>query len=105
MKELIWLGNSRERLRKFPNEARRQAGIELRRVQRGLSPTDWKFIHGVGTGVMEIRIHLPSEYRVVYLANRPEGVYILHAFSKKSQKTLFHELKIVRQMYAEIAKT
>lgn len=104
MKELIWLGSSRQRIKSFPLEARQQAGIELRKVQRGYVPTDWKVLQGIGSGVIEIRIHSPFEHRVVYLANRPEGIYVLHAFPKKSEKTLFRELKIVRKMYAEIEK-
>lgn len=41
----------------------------------------------VGRGVREIRVHVGGEFRVLYLANRKEGVYILHAFQKKTQAT------------------
>jgi hypothetical protein len=56
-KILVWVGASFEDLLDFPPEARRTAGYELRRIQRGLMPTDWKPMPSVGQGVNEIRIH------------------------------------------------
>jgi phage-related protein len=44
-KSIIWLGNSRRDLRAFPALAR---GFQLRRVQQGLDPDDWKPTHTVG---------------------------------------------------------
>ena len=41
-KPLILLGSSRRDLRAFPALPRRLAGFELRRVQQGLNPDDWK---------------------------------------------------------------
>ena len=48
-------------LRDFPDEARRGAGFELRAVQNGLEPGDWKPMRAVGPGVKEIRIHVLGE--------------------------------------------
>ena len=50
-KPLIWLGGSRRDLRVFPALARRLAGFQLRRVQHGLDPDDWKPMQTVGPGV------------------------------------------------------
>jgi phage-related protein len=47
-KPLIWLGSSRGDLRTFPALARRRAGFQLRRVQQGLDPDDWKPMKTVG---------------------------------------------------------
>jgi len=41
-KALLWLGSSREDIRAFPEDARRLAGFQLRSVQQGLDPSDWK---------------------------------------------------------------
>jgi phage-related protein len=49
-KPLIWLGSSRRDLRAFPALARRLAGFQLRRVQQGLNPDDWKADEDVGIG-------------------------------------------------------
>jgi phage-related protein len=43
---------------------------------------------GIGTGVREIRVRDEAGiFRMIYLATRPEGVYVLHCFQKKSQRT------------------
>jgi hypothetical protein len=55
-KPLIWLGSSRRDIRTFPTLARQLAGLQLRRVQQGLDPDDWKPMQTVGPGVREIRI-------------------------------------------------
>jgi phage-related protein len=42
----------------------------------------------VGAGVREIHVHEESgTFRVIYLGSRPVGVYVLHFFQKKTQKT------------------
>jgi phage-related protein len=86
-KPLVWLGSSLEDLREFPNDARQEGGFQLRRVQKGLSPVDWKPMSAVGPGVIEIRIRVTQEYRVFYVAKFAEAIYVLHAFKKQTQKT------------------
>ena len=98
-KSIIWLGNSRRDLRAFPALARRLAGFQLRRVQQGLDPDDWKPMQTVGPGVREVRIHIAGAHRVFYLATRTEAVYVLHAFEKKAQKTSAHDLRIGRDRF------
>jgi phage-related protein len=88
IKPVTFHGDSLDRLRAFPQDARRQAGHELHQVQKGLDPTDWKPMPTIGVGVREIRIRdVTGAYRVIYIATLPDAVHVLHAFSKKSQKT------------------
>jgi phage-related protein len=98
-KPVIWLGSSRSDLRAFPQDARRIAGFQLRRVQQGLEPNDWKPMSTVGTGVQEIRIHTGLEHRVLYVAKFTEGVYILHAFEKRTRKTPKREMELARDRF------
>jgi phage-related protein len=42
-------------LRNFPDEARRAAGFELRAVQNGVDPSDWRPMQAVGPGAREIK--------------------------------------------------
>jgi phage-related protein len=56
MKQAIWMGSSKEDLRDFPEEARRQVGYQLEQVQEGVDPDDWKPMPAVGSGVREIRV-------------------------------------------------
>lgn len=102
-KPMVWLGSSLEDLRAFPPEARRLAGYQLRRVQSGLMPSDWKPLKSVGPGVYEIRIHTGVEHRVFYVARRAEAVYILHAFEKRTRRTRQADIDLAKQRLAEIA--
>lgn len=104
MKDIRWIGASKARLKQFPEEAMDDAGHQLRQVQKGLQPADWKPLPIVGSGVLEIRIHQPGEYRVLLIANCPEAIYVLHAFGKKTQKTPQHDIEIARRAYAEVKK-
>ena len=103
-KPLMWLGSSRRDLRAFPVLARRLAGFQLRRVQQGLEPDDWKSMPTVGPGVREIRIHIGGAHRVFYLATRAEAIYVLHAFEKKTQKTAAGDLEIGRDRFRALGK-
>jgi phage-related protein len=51
MKPLNFIGASLDDLRNFPEEARRAAGFELRAVQNGFEPIDWKPMPAIGPGV------------------------------------------------------
>ncbi len=55
MKPISFLGDSRDAIRDFPDGARYRAGVELRAVQNGLDPDDWKPMKTVGPGVREIQ--------------------------------------------------
>ena len=102
MKPITWLGDSLEQVRAFPDDARREAGFELSEVQKGLDPSDWKPMTGVGAGVREIRVHTENEYRVMYVAKFVEAVYVLHAFGKKTQQTSKKDIELASQRYREL---
>jgi phage-related protein len=95
MKPVVFLGDALDRIREFPEKARRQAGLELRLVQHGLDPSDWKPMRTVGPGVREIRVRdTAGAFRVLYIANLPDAVYVLHAFQKKTQATARRDLDV-----------
>jgi len=99
---VVWLGTARDDLRDFPADARQVAGFQLRRVQCGLEPNDWKPLPAVGLGVREVRVHTGLEHRVVYLAKFTEAVYVLHAFEKRSQRTPKRDLELARQRLRDL---
>lgn len=103
-KALIWLGRSLKDLQNFPAVARRLAGFQLRRVQQGLDPDDWKPMKTVGAGVREIRIHVAGAYRVFYATTRAEAIYVLHAFEKKTRKTSEADVKLGRERFRGLEK-
>jgi phage-related protein len=88
VKPIAFLGGSLDDLRGFPADARRQAGYQLDRVQRGLDPDDWRPMPAVGVGVREIRVReRAGAFRVIYVATFADAVYVLHAFQKKTRQT------------------
>jgi phage-related protein len=103
-KPLYWLGSSVEDVRAFPKEARRAAGHQLDLVQHGLEPRDWKPMPTVGAGVCEIRVHAGTEYRVLYIAKLAEGVYVLHAFEKRTRKTRQVDIDLARKRLGDLRR-
>jgi phage-related protein len=73
-KPLVWVGATLDRLRGLPAAARREAGYQLYRVQRGLDP---RFA---------------------------EAVYVLHAFEKRTQQTRQADLELARRNLAEVLR-
>jgi phage-related protein len=105
MKPIVFVGDSLDKLRAFPNRARRDAGFQLDRVQRGFDPDDWKPMTTVGQGVREIRVREPSgAFRVVYIATYAEAVYVLHAFAKKTQRTSMRDLALAQLRFRELKR-
>ena len=96
------MGRSLDDLRDFPTTARREAGHQLHLVQLSLEPDDWRPMPSVGPSVAEIRVHDESEQRVFYVAKFAEGVYVLHAFEKKSQKTAQRDIDVGGQRLKEL---
>ena len=97
----VWIGASRRDLLEFPGEARRRAGFELRAVQRGESPSDFKAMPIIGPGAYESRIQTGGAFRVFYVTKFDEGVYVLHAFQKKTQKTSKRDIVIGQERFKE----
>lgn len=103
MKRVDFLGDSLARIRDFPDDARSEVGFQLRRVQQGEDPNDWKPLRTVGPGVREIRVREASgAFRIVYLANLPDRVVVLHAFQKKTQQTAQHDIDLAAQRLREV---
>jgi len=105
MKRAIFMGDTLERIRKFPQKAQSEAGYEIYRVQVGLEPKDWKPLKTVGPGVREIRIRDDNgAFRVIYVANFADTVYVLHAFKKKTQATAKRELDLASRRLAQLTR-
>ncbi|HET6620068.1 MAG TPA: type II toxin-antitoxin system RelE/ParE family toxin [Dongiaceae bacterium] len=101
MKEAIFLGDALKAIRAFPEDARRMAGRQIRRVQRGQDPIDWKPFPTIGLNVREIRIRESGgAFRVIYQATITDIVVIISAFEKKAQKTPQHEIQKARARLA-----
>ncbi|HEU5018768.1 MAG TPA: type II toxin-antitoxin system RelE/ParE family toxin [Pseudolabrys sp.] len=102
MKPISFLGGSRDAIRDFPDGPRHRAGVELRAVQNGLEPNDWKPMKTVGPSVREIRIRdAMGAFRIIYLSTLPDRVLVLHAFRKKTQQTARRDIDLAARRLRE----
>ena len=59
----------------------------------------------IGAGVWKIRVSAGGAFRVLYVTKFAEGVYVLHAFEKKSRKTSRNDLAIGKSRYREVLRS
>lgn len=103
MRRVEFLGDSLAQLRRFPESARKEAGVQLHKVQLGLEPSDWKPMKAIGPGVREIRIWDDTgAFRVLYVVHVADAVYVLHAFRKKTQQTAKRDLYLAASRLKQI---
>ena len=102
VKPIAFLGGSLDDIRGFPANARREAGYQLDRVQRGLDPDDWRPMPSIGAGVREIRVReRAGDFRVIYIATFGDAVYVLHAFQKKTRQTAKRDVDLAASRLRE----
>lgn len=105
VKPIDFLGDSLRSLQEFPDDAKRDAGYQLDRVQHGLQPDDFKSMPTIGKGVEEIRVRDDSgAYRVIYTARLADAVFVLHAFQKKTQATSKRDIDLAKQRFALLSR-
>lgn len=105
MKEVEFRGASLDDLRDFPKAARREAGYQLNRVQKGIEPDDVKPMPTIGAGVAELRIWDEAGiFRVMYVAKFEDAVYVLHCFQKKTEQTAKRDIELARKRFKELVK-
>jgi len=87
LKPVTFHGDSLDRLRDFPEDARREAGHELWQVQKGADPTDWKPMSTIGAGVREIRIRdATGAFRVIYIATMADAIHYFTLFRRRPRR-------------------
>lgn len=96
---LVWIGSSQRDLSDFDIDLKRAFGFQLRQVQQGKTPENAK--PGEVSGTMKLVENDDTDtYRVVYTVKLKTGVYVLHAFKKKSNEgiaTPEKDIKLVRK--------
>ncbi len=103
---VVWVGSSRRDSRGFPREVRRDIGRALYAAQEGETDPATKPMRGFGGGsVVEIiTYHRGDTWRTVYTVRFAEGIYVLHAFQKKSKSgiaTSKRDTELIRLRLAE----
>ncbi len=75
-KDVIWVGSSYADLRVLPDTARQRLGQDLHEVQLGRSPSSWRSMNTIGSGVIEIRVRAEGAFRLIYVAKFAEGICV-----------------------------
>jgi phage-related protein len=105
LRPVVWLGDSKKNILRFPEEVRKLIGDELQLIQFGGMPKNAKPFKGVGAGVIEIALKYDNEaYRCVPAVQLGDRIYVLHAFQKKSKKgiaTPKQDVDLIKQRYQE----
>lgn len=105
VKELIWEGDSKELLLAFPKAVRFDLGINLRVVQKGATPIDFKPFKTVGAGCWELRAtDSTGAYRAIYVQLIKDKIHVLHCFQKKTRKTSRFDIAKATTRYKSLKK-
>jgi phage-related protein len=103
LKIIYWHGNTLDTVRKFPRSVRVGIGSELYLLQIGEKPIDSKPMTIVGRGVWEIRVRdNKNAYRVLYLVKNNDGIHVLHAFQKKTQRISRPDVDLGKSRYRKL---
>ncbi len=102
-KPIDWRGSSLKDLQAFPDDAKHKAGYQLRKVQQGEPPDEFKPMPDIGAGVTEIIVDTADGwFRVMYVAKFEEAVYVLHSFQKKTNKTSQGDKDVAKRRYGAV---
>ncbi len=86
LKDIVWIGSSRQDLKQFPEPIKSEIGYALFRAQEGKKHRKAKPLKGL-SGVMEISSSYKTDtFRAIYAIKLGNCIYVLHAFKKKSHK-------------------
>jgi phage-related protein len=96
---ILWLKAARRDFEDFPDGARDRLLDALTVVAEGGMPSVAKPLKGLGSGVLELALAFRGDaFRVVYAVQLGAGVWVIHAFQKKSKtgiKTPKHEIDLI----------
>jgi phage-related protein len=100
VKSCYFVGSSKRDISDMPDDVKDGFGLALFLAQTGGEADNAKALKGFGgRGVLEvIENHEGDTFRAVYTVRFSTGIYVLHAFHKKSKSgiaTPKHELKLV----------
>ncbi len=101
-KDVVFIGSSLKDLKKFPDDARAEAGYAIHLAQIGSKAINAVPMTGFGNaGVLEVVIPDDGDaYRAVYTVKFDTAIYVLHAFQKKSRngvKTPYQDVELIRK--------
>ena len=91
------MGNSKEDLRDFPGEARREVGYQLEHVQEGMDPDDWKPMPAIGAGCAKFASGNRQGHSGAYIWQRGRREFMYCTVSKRKRRKLVNRTQIWRR--------
>lgn len=103
LKEVIWLGDSKEAVSEFPENIRVDLGFQLYLLQQGKQPIRSRPMKSIGKSVFELKEQDEKGwYRVIYTIEVKNKIYVLHSFKKQSAKTSKQDLDLAKVRLSKI---
>jgi len=97
---ISWVKAARKEFEKFPGGAQEICLAALSIAADGGKSDVAKPMHGMGSGVFEVALPFRGNaFRVIYVVQIGEEVWVVHAFQKKSTqgiKTPQHEVDLIK---------
>jgi phage-related protein len=107
--EVIFLGDFKDIIQDFPADVREDLGGDLRRLQEGQRPLDSSPMAPALPRVFELRADDKDFWYRVFYHIRDGVIYVLHCFTKKTNKTPPGDIEIGRKrlndLKQQLAKT
>src|ERR1700722_15225706 len=92
MKQVIWMGSSKEDLRAFPEEARREVGYQLEHVQEGVDPTIGSPCPPWGQGYAKFAFGNRQELSAAFTWRRGRREFMSCTVSKRRRRRLVSKI-------------
>lgn len=97
---ISWISAARKSFDAFPADLQKAFFSALHIAADGGKADSAKPMSGMGSGVFEIALrHMGNAFRVVYVVQIGETLWVVHAFQKKSTqgiKTPKHEIDLIK---------
>jgi phage-related protein len=107
-KAISWIKAARKEFEDFPEEAQAVCWTALTVAAEGGKADIAKPLRGMGSGVLEIALPFRGDaYRVVYVVQLADEIWVVHAFQKKSTRgveTPLRELDLIRDRLRKLRK-
>ena len=97
---ISWITAALREFETFPDEAKSVCLAALTIAAEGGKADIARPLHGLASGIFELRLRFRGDaFRVVYTVQWAAGIWVVHAFQKKSTqgiKTPKHEIDLIK---------
>lgn len=105
MRAAIFHPSARAAIRLFPEDVLKELGKAIFDLQRGeiLTMPLARSMNSIAPGAAELRVRDRSgSYRVLVYTRSSRGIFVFHAFVKKSKTTPKHEMELGKRRLREL---